>query len=91
MHYELLNFDFLRNISKELHYVNDDHSYKATSNLCTRLRFAGVIPWEALTDETRPFNSWPVYPGPRQFMREHLDGIFTNYWRRLDAIAACPH
>ena len=37
VHYELLNFDFLRNISKELRvYVNDDHSYKATSNLCTR-------------------------------------------------------
>src|SRR5262249_53108253 len=67
VHYPLLNFKFIRGYyhprradpeygqgPRALPYANDDGSYDATSDLITRLRLTGQIPWEAFDDPTRP-------------------------------------
>src|SRR5207302_4593577 len=54
VHYALLNYEFMRNIPRELPYKNDDESYNATSDLITRMRLNGSLPWEAFDDGTRP-------------------------------------
>ncbi len=80
-HYPLLNHRFLRNTEKGKAYANDDPSYKATTNLLVRLRLNGEIPWEAITDETRPVVSFNPYRDVRTFVEKDLDDLFCGYWR----------
>ena len=54
IHYPLLNYEFERNTRLGLKYANDKRSYDATSDLLTRMRISGDIPWGAITDGTRP-------------------------------------
>jgi hypothetical protein len=96
VHYPLLNYDFIRGLyhprqkdpdwggpPRVLHYANDDASYSATSDLITRLRLNGAIPWEAFDDFTRPSKDFPAFDDARQYIRQELDTIFTGYWRKL--------
>ena len=81
VHYPLLNYTFWRNTSKKLPYLNDKDSYKATSNLLTRMRLNGQIPWEAISDETRPVTEFPAFTNAREFVRQETDKLFCGYWR----------
>lgn len=84
IHYRLLNKKPLTHASKpDSAYVNDDNSYEKLTELLTRARLAGIVPWEAIIDETRPFSSWDVHPEPGVFIRDELDGLFKRYWRNL--------
>ena len=84
IHYELLNLPPLRHASKpESRYVNTRACYQDLSDLVTRARFAGIIPWEWITDETRPCEVWNTWAEPRVFVREQLDGFLQGYWRNL--------
>jgi hypothetical protein len=85
VHYPLLNYDFVRGFywpkrsepghgtARELRYRNDDGSYQATSDLITRLRLKGDIPWEAFDDCTRPLKEFPAFDNVRQFIRHELN------------------
>jgi hypothetical protein len=81
VHYALLNYEFWRNTLLELPYRNDDNSYDATSDLITRLRLDGVIPWGAFDDPTRPVKEFHGFEDVRQFIRQELDNLFGGYWR----------
>lgn len=81
VHYGLLNYTFMRNTRRKLKYRNDDRCYKATSDLVTRLRLNGVIPWSAITDGTRPVTTYRAFSDVRQFVRQELDRLFDGYWR----------
>jgi hypothetical protein len=81
IHYPLLNYDFFRNKQLNLKYCNDDCSYDATSNLLTRLRLNGEIPWEALTDGTRPVELFHPFQDVRHFIRQEVERLFAGYWR----------
>jgi hypothetical protein len=83
VHYALLNYDFLRNIPRKIKYKNDDNSYSSTSNLITRMRLAGVLPWEAFDDGTRPLEEFHPFPDVRDFVRHEIDNVFDGYWRDL--------
>lgn len=84
VHYALLNVRPLRNTGDaESRYENDRKSYQDLSNLLTRARLAGIVPWKAITDETRPRAIWNVWADPRAFMRDQLDGFLKGYWRDL--------
>jgi ParB-like nuclease domain len=95
VHYPLLNYKFVRGYcwphrgkpgfgtKQTLAYKNDDGSYDATSDLLTRLRLRGEIPWEALTDGTRPFREYRAFRDVRQFVRQKADRLFRGYWRDL--------
>lgn len=81
IHYALLNHSFLRNTKQKIPYVNDGRSYGATSELCTRLRLLGEIPWESIDDGTRPFEEYLAFSNARHFVRQEVNGLFSGYWR----------
>jgi hypothetical protein len=83
VHYALLSYEFLRNIPQKLPYKNDDNSYQATSDLITRLRLAGEVPWRAFDDTTRPFREFRAFDNVREFVRQEVEGLFGGYWRNL--------
>lgn len=83
VHYPLLNYQFLRNIPRNLPYKNDDESYNATSDLLTRLRLNGEIPWEALDDGTRPLTVFRPFRDARHFVRQQVSNLLSGYWRDL--------
>lgn len=83
VHYALLNYTFMRNTAKKLAYQNDDESYQATSNLITRMRLNGTLPWKAFDDGTRPIKEFRAFLNVRQFVRQETRNVFSGYWRDL--------
>jgi hypothetical protein len=95
VHYRLLNYRFVRGIlwphrdkpgfgsPQELPYANDAGSYGATSDLITRLRLDGTIPWKALDDFTRPLEEFFHFRDVREFVRWEIDNLFDCYHRTL--------
>jgi hypothetical protein len=95
VHYPLLNYDFIRGIyhprreepdfgiPRQLRYENDRNSYQATSDLITRLRLRGEIPWQAFDDFTRPMQEFFAFKDVRQFIRQQYKELFRGYWRDL--------
>jgi hypothetical protein len=81
VHYALLNYRFFRNKPRKLAYANDDQSYGATSDLITRLRLEGAIPWKAFDDPTRPLKDFRAFGNVRQFIRQEADRFCDGYWR----------
>jgi ParB-like nuclease domain len=64
-------------------YANDLRSYKALTDLLTRARLQGLIPWEAIGDETRPVEVWNFPTNVRPFISDQLAGMFRGYSRDL--------
>jgi hypothetical protein len=101
VHYPLLNFHFVRGYywphrdepdygtKRTLYYKNDQGSYDATSDLITRLRLNGTIPWEAFDDPTRPATDLRPFQNVREFIREEVENLFDGYWR--DLLQSQPH
>jgi hypothetical protein len=90
IHYQLLNAPPLMHASKPRStYRNDQRSYKALCELLTRARIAGVVPFAAIHDPTRPITTWDVFRSPGPFIRRELDNFLTGYWRDLQAPQAC--
>ena len=83
VHYALLNYEFLRNTSEKLPYLNDDGSYQATSNLITRMRLNLTLPWDAFDDGTRPLKEFRAFRDVRQFVRQEVTNLLGGYWRDL--------
>jgi hypothetical protein len=83
VHYALLNYEFMRNIPRKLPYKNDDDSYNATSDLITRMRLNGFLPWDAFDDGTRPLKEFHAFNDVRQFVRQEVERLFAGYWRNL--------
>jgi hypothetical protein len=83
VHYPLLNYEFFRNTRLKLPYKNDDNSYGATSDLITRLRLDGSIPWEAFDDGTRPLKEFHAFGNVREFVQQEVNNLLGGYWRDL--------
>jgi hypothetical protein len=84
IHYPLLNDPPLKHRSKpDSRYRNDQASYKALCDLLTRARLTGLIPFEAIGDETRPFTSWCVHREPGAFVAQEIDAFLKGYFRDL--------
>jgi hypothetical protein len=82
IHYKLLNDPSLKNRNKpDSVYRNDASSYHLLTNVLTRGRLFGVIPWESIGDETRPFTQWIVHPNPSSFINAELNGFLKGYFR----------
>jgi len=83
IHYELLNDPPPYNASHpDALYENTEKCYdNQLVDILSRGRVAGEIPWEAIGDETRPIETWNVYPGPEGFFRNELDEFLRGYWR----------
>lgn len=89
VHYALLNYTFYRNIPRKIPYLNDSGSYQATSELTTRLRLSGDLPWEAFDDGTRPITEFWPFSDVRSFVRHEQERLFAGYWR--DLLQTQPH
>jgi hypothetical protein len=84
IHYSFLSYMILRNIMKKRsRYKNDRSSYLDLTDVLTRMRLTGAIPFNALTDETRTMEPWAVYNGVGDFIEHQLDGFLTGYSRDL--------
>ncbi len=83
IHYRLLNKTFFRNLTKETPYANDIASYKDLSDLATRMRIAGEIPWDAICDETRPVTTWACWPNAADFIAQKCEAFLRGYARDL--------
>jgi hypothetical protein len=84
IHYALLNDPPLIHAKKPgSRYRNDRSSYKAVCELLTRARLAGLIPFSAIGDETRPVATWNVHPHVGSFIRRQMDRFCTGYARNL--------
>jgi hypothetical protein len=82
IHYCLLNDPPLRHASKpHSRYQNDKASYKDLTDLLTRARLEGRIPFEAISDPTRTVELWGVDRDVGAFFRRKLDGFLQGYWR----------
>ena len=95
IHYALLNDPPLIHTSKPDTYTNKKgklchnryanclECYKALCELVTRARLAGLIPFQAIDDPTRPIVTWQVYREPAGFIRGQLDDFLKGYYRDL--------
>lgn len=84
IHYNLLNDPPLRNAGKPgSRYGNNRQCYKDLSDLCTRARFEGVLPFDAIHDPTRPVEHWSIHRNAGDYLRSQFDHFLRGYWRDL--------
>lgn len=84
IHYALLNDPPLKHSRKpDSRYRNDRKSYNSLTELLTRMRLVGLIPLEAIGDETRPFDYWDVHREIGSFITKEVDGFLKGYYRDL--------
>jgi hypothetical protein len=90
IHYQLLNAPPLIHAAKPRStYRNDQKSYKALCELLTRARVAGLIPFKAIHDPTRPVTTWDVFRSPAPYLRRELDDFLKGYYRDLQVSQPC--
>jgi hypothetical protein len=82
IHYRLLNDPPLKHSKKsDSVYKNDKDSYNTLTNVLTRGRLTGDIPWETIGDETRPVVIWTVHPDITPFVGKQMDRFMKGYFR----------
>ncbi len=84
VHYRLLNIpDLVRNDRTRRPYDNSPQAYDDVTDMLTRLRLDGSVPFDAITDETRPVVIWDTQRCVGDFVRRECDQFLTRYWRNL--------
>jgi ParB-like nuclease family protein len=83
IHYRLLGPDApLTHASKPgSKYVNNKSSYRSLTDLLTRGRINGLIPWDAIEDVTRPVSTHRAFGSTAHFFRQELGNFLKGYWR----------
>jgi len=82
--YLLLNVvGLVRNDVTKVPFDNTDECYQDVTNLLTRLRLAGSIPFEAIEDETRPVTIWDAHRNVSAFIAQEMDDFLCGYYRDL--------
>ena len=92
IHYKLLDAQPLTNSStgKQRHrYANDENSSGRLSDIMTRARIAGLIPMNAIMDETRSETIWDVHDSVDRYTTKLVDRFVSGYFRNL--MADQPH
>ena len=90
IHYQLLNDPPRTHASKPAsRYRNDKASYRALCDLLTRARLAGLIPFDAIHDPTRPIVNWAVHRDPKTYFDQELPEFLADYSR--DLLQSQPH
>ena len=82
--YELLNVTgLLRNDVRKTPFANTPECYDDVTNMITRMRLDGSIPFDCVADETRPVIEWDTHQSVGTFIEEELDDLFSEYFRDL--------
>ena len=64
-------------------YDNNEKSVSALSRMLTRLRLCGEVPWEWISDETRPVGTWRTWRDAAEFIGEKIKTLFKGFARTL--------
>ncbi len=84
VHYRLLNIPGLvRNDKTRVPYDNTAASYNDVTDMLTRLRLDGSVPFDAIADETRPVVIWNTHRCVGDFVRQECEEFLTGYWQGL--------
>jgi hypothetical protein len=84
IHYDLLNVPPLKHSGKPgSRYANDKASYKDLTDLLTRARLFGKIPFDAIEDPTRTVCVWRLHRDVGGFVHKELASFLKDYWRDL--------
>jgi hypothetical protein len=84
VHYYLLNNPPLIHASKpDSTYRNHLKCYKSLTDLLTRARLEGHVPWAAISDATRPVTVWDVHDNPAGFISREIEEFLKGYSRNL--------
>jgi hypothetical protein len=62
-------------------YRNNVSSYRKLTDLLTRGRIAGRIPWQAIDDEIRSVDLHAAFWNTGQFFRQQFGDFLKGYWR----------
>jgi hypothetical protein len=94
IHYKMLNdppeWDRrVEGVMTHFVYMNDKPSYNKLTDVLTRGRISGAIPWEAIGDETRPSAIWRVHSDTSSFIGQQLDRFMKGYFR--DCLQSQPN
>lgn len=83
VHYGLLKDPPWRNTGLKIRHANDRESYDDVSDMLTRLRLNGEIPFDWIVDENRPVLEWETWENSGQFIGEKSKDLFSGYSRNL--------
>jgi ParB-like nuclease domain len=82
--YLLLNIEgLLRNDVRKTPFVNDEKCYNDVTDMITRMRLDGSIPFDSIGDETRPVVQWDTHRSVQTFVDKELRDLFSGYYRDL--------
>jgi hypothetical protein len=84
VHYDLLNDPPLRHASKpDSVYSNNKDCYKDATDILTRGRLEGYIPFTAIGDPTRKVVTWNPDRTPGAFIERSIEGFLKDYCHDL--------
>jgi hypothetical protein len=85
IHYRLLGAlaPLIHASKPQSRYRNDKASYRALVDVCARGRVAGLIPWKAIEDSTRPTDLFSAFRNPAAFFQHEFNNFLDGYWRNL--------
>ena len=83
VHYAVLNVGPMRNLNTQVPYINDLKSYNDITDICARMRLNGMIPFNCISDETRPVFEWNIHQSTTSFIRCEVEGFLKGYRRDL--------
>jgi len=83
VHYRLLGplAPLLHAAKPDSRYRNDKASYRAAIDILARGRVAGLVPWEAIDDLTRPVKLNAAFRHPAEFFKQEFASFLNGYWR----------
>ena len=83
IHYRVcqIGYPVRRHDSKSELYLNNLKSYRDCSDLCTRGRVFGNIPYSAISDETRPVTLSGVYGNTGPYIASEMNSFLKGYFR----------
>ena len=64
-------------------YTNTRESSNAASDVAARGRLEGLLPWDAIEDETRPVDLNSAFHNLEEFFGQETENFLTGYWRNL--------
>lgn len=65
------------------HLNNGADCWKDLTDLLTRMRLFGLIPWTSIDDPTRPISITQCWPNVGPYLTEQIDGFLKGYYRDL--------
>lgn len=81
IHYRMSNANVLRHSKKpDSTYENNQLCYDDLGELLVRARVFGLLPWDAMEDQTRPHSNWFLQTDFGAYVAKKIDKMFADFW-----------